>query len=201
MEGLSCIWLSPAGPCMVRDPENVLTRDPLAGAGSTPLSATCGCCFLSSAPSVKASGPLSSVEAPNSQSSLTPCMSLVVELTMGLAIISAVASPQILLCLCCGAQQLSTPSSGSTLALCLCRGTWSLSLTVCTEGVKKSLHSAPAIFDKTLPHCLLMPVSVIVAENQNNQGTCLLTFCITTLLNCSENRFSSFVLLVISDGL
>lgn len=76
-----------------------------------------------------------------------------------------------------------------------------LVLTVCAEGVKKPLHSAPAVFDRTLPHCLLMPVSVTLAEKQNNQGICQLTFCTTALVNWSENRFSSFVLLALSDGL
>lgn len=150
--------------------------------------------------SVKASGPLSSVEAPNSHSSLTRCMSLDVEITMGLAIFSAVASPQILFCL---SVELSSWAPQGLVDACsvFVQGDLVLVLTVCAEGVKKSLHFAPAIFDKILPHCLLMPVSFTVAENQNNQDTCLLTFCITKLLNCSENRFSSCVLLAISDGL
>lgn len=67
--------------------------------------------------------PSAPVEAPNSHSPLNSlCLSLDVELTMGLAIFSAVASPHVLVHLCCGARQLSTPRSGSTLALYLCRG-------------------------------------------------------------------------------
>lgn len=88
---------------------------------------------------------------------------------MGLAVFSAVASPQILLCLP-WSSAAEHPKVWVDSCSVFVQGDLVLVLTVCAEGVKKSLHSAPAIFDRTLPQCLLMLVSVTVPENQKKPG-------------------------------